>query len=147
MSSGSYFPVAVKEASIPKTSTQRRRLGIPTVSNRIAQEVIKIYIEPQLDKEISAHSYGYRPLKNSHQAVAEVKKYVLQYAWVVDMDISSFFDNMSHEKVLKALSRHVKENWVTMYVKRWITAPMQDKNGKIAMRDKGTPQGGVISPL
>jgi group II intron reverse transcriptase/maturase len=147
MSSGSYFPVAVKEVSIPKTPTQRRKLGIPTVSDRIAQEVIKSYIEPQLDKEFSPHSYGYRPLKNSHQAVAEVKKNVLQYAWVVDMDISSFFDNMSHEKVLKALSYHVKENWVIMYVKRWLTAPMQDKNGKQTMRDKGTPQGGVISPL
>lgn len=147
LSSGSYFPLAVKEVSIPKTATQRRKLGIPTVNDRIAQEVIKSYIEPDLDKEFSPHSYGYRPLKSSHQAVTQVKKNVLQYEWVVDMDISSFFDNMSHEKVLKALSLHVKEDWVSMYVKRWLTAPMQDKNGIKTMRNKGTPQGGVISPL
>ena len=147
LSSGSYFPVAVKEVSIPKTPAQRRKLGIPTVNDRIAQEVIKSYIEPELDKEFSPHSYGYRPLKSSHQAVTQVKKNVLQYEWVIDMDISSFFDNMSHEKVIKALSRHVKDNWVIMYVERWLTAPMQDKHGKNTMRHKGTPQGGVISPL
>jgi len=147
MSSGSYFPEAVKEVSIPKADGKRRKLGIPTVSDRIAQEVIKSYIEPKLDKEFSEHSYGYRPLKNSHQALAQVKKNVLKYAWVVDMDISNFFDNMSHEKVLLALERHVEEKWVSMYAKRWLTTPMQDKKGTTTKRERGTPQGGVISPL
>jgi group II intron reverse transcriptase/maturase len=147
MSSGSYFPEAVKEVSIPKTDGKRRKLGIPTVSDRIAQEVIKSYIEPRLEKEFSEHSYGYRPLKNSHQALEQVQKNVRKYAWVVDMDISSFFDNMSHEKVLLALGRHVEEKWVTMYAKRWLTAPMKNSKGEVTNREKGTPQGGVISPI
>jgi group II intron reverse transcriptase/maturase len=147
MSSGSYFPVAVKEVSIPKTDGKMRKLGIPTVSDRIAQEVIKSYLEPRLEKVFSEHSYGYRPLKSSHQAVAQVKKNVLKYSWAIDMDISGFFDNMSHEKVILALERHVSEKWVMMYVKRWLTAPMMQNNGKTTTRDKGTPQGGVISPL
>lgn len=147
MSSGSYFPVAVKEVSIPKTDGNRRKLGIPTVSDRIAQEVIRRYLEPRLEEEFSEHSYGYRPLKSSHQAVAQVKKNVLKYAWAIDMDIRSFFDNMSHDKVLLALERHVGEKWVMMYTKRWLTAPMMDKDGRLTTRERGTPQGGVISPL
>jgi group II intron reverse transcriptase/maturase len=133
--------------SIPKTDGKSRKLGIPTVSDRIAQEVIKRYLEPRLEEEFSDQSYGYRPLKSSHQAVAQVKKNVLKYAWAIDMDIRGFFDNMSHDKVLLALGRHVKENWVMMYSKRWLTAPMMDKDGKLTTRERGTPQGGVISPL
>lgn len=147
LSSGSYFPVAVLEVEIPKTKRGRRKLGIPTISDRIAQQVIKDYLEPKLDKEFSEHSYGYRPLKNTHQAVEQVKKNVLDNAWVLDMDISKFFDSMSHEKLLKALERHVSEKWVLMYVKRWLTVPSIGKDKVTKQREKGTPQGGVISPL
>jgi len=101
LSSGSYFPAALREVSIPKANGGERKLGIPTVNDRIAQQVIKDYLEPKLDKEFSEYSYGYRPLKSTHQAVEQVKKNIEQYAWVVDMDISKFFDKMSHEKLLK----------------------------------------------
>ena len=147
MSSGSYFPLSVREVSIPKGDGGKRKLGIPTVSDRVAQEVIKRYLEPRLEKEFSESSYGYRPLKNTHQAVKQVKKNVLKYAWVVDMDIRGFFDNMSHEKLMKALQRHVTEKWVLMYIERWLTAPIENKTKENQPRSKGTPQGGVISPL
>lgn len=147
MSSGSYFPKGVREVSIPKADGKKRKLGIPTVSDRIAQEVVRTYIEPRLEKEFSENSYGYRPLKNTHQALTAVRKNVREYAWVIDMDISAFFDTMSHEKLLLALEKHVSEKWVIMYVKRWLTASMIDKDGKETQRNVGTPQGGVISPL
>lgn len=148
LSSGSYFPPAVKEVSIPKTDGRERKLGIPTVSDRIAQQVIKSYLEPRLEAEFNENSYGYRPLKSAHQAVEAVRENVRQYAWVVDMDIKSFFDQVDHELIMKALDRHVQEPWVKLYVKRWLEAPVEISAGERRTRTgQGTPQGGVISPL
>ena len=148
MSSGSYFPPAVLEVEIPKDDGKKRKLGIPTVNDRVAQQVIKSYLEPRLEAEFLDESYGYRPLKNTHQALAQVRRNVLKYSWVIDMDISGFFDNMSHELLTKALERHVEEKWVKMYIKRWLESPIEDRDGNKRYRiGKGTPQGGVISPL
>ena len=148
LSSGSYFPPAVKEVSIPKGDGRERKLGIPTVSDRIAQEVIKNYLEPRLERVFSENSYGYRPLKSAHQAVEAVRENVRNYAWVVDMDIKSFFDEVDHELIMKALDCHVEERWVKVYIKRWLEAPVEEKTGERKMKaGRGTPQGGVISPL
>ncbi len=148
LSSGSYFPPAVKEVSIPKSDGRERRLGIPTVSDRIAQEVIKCYLEPRLESVFVDNSYGYRPLKSAHQAVESVRKNVRQYAWVVDMDIKSFFDEVDHDLIMKALDYHVAEPWVKLYIKRWLEAPVLLKTGEYKIKaGRGTPQGGVISPL
>jgi len=148
LSSGSYFPKPVLEVSIPKGDGRLRRLGIPTVNDRIAQEVVKSYLEPRLEAEFSEHSYGYRPLRSTHEAVAAVRENVRNYRWVIDMDITGFFDNMSHELLFKAIEKHVEEKWVKMYIKRWLEAPIEDKQGNKRYRHgKGTPQGGVISPL
>jgi RNA-directed DNA polymerase len=148
MSSGSYFPAAVKEQLIDKGGGKKRKLGIPTIGDRIAQQVVKGYIEPRMESIFHASSYGYRPMRSAHQALTEVRKNVRQYSWVIDLDIKAFFDNVNHEKLMLALEKHVDEKWVKMYVKRWLEAPIAQADGCLHKKDgKGTPQGGVISPL
>jgi group II intron reverse transcriptase/maturase len=148
LSSGSYFPKPLRSVSIPKSNGKQRVLGIPAVSDRIAQQVVKDYLAPRLEAVFSKHSYGYRPLKSAHQAIAAVQENVRYYAWVLDMDIKSYFDEVDHELLLKALDRHVEEKWVKMYIMRWLEAPSQQADGTLKSKaGKGTPQGGVISPL
>jgi RNA-directed DNA polymerase len=148
LSSGSYFPPSVRAVEIPKKDGSKRKLGIPTVGDRVAQQVIKSYLEPRLEACFHCQSYGYRPLKSAHQAVAAVRENVRHYPWVVDIDISKFFDKMSHELLMKALDVHVEESWVKMYIQRWLDAPVKESNGQLTEKQgMGTPQGGVISPL
>ena len=148
MSSGSYFPPAVKEQEIAKSDGKKRKLGIPTVNDRVAQQVVKDYLEERFENIFHDHSYGYRPLKSAHQALTCVTANVREYAWVIDLDIKSFFDTVSHEKLMLALDRHVEEKWVKMYIKRWLEAPIVSQDGSVRHRaGEGTPQGGVISPL
>jgi RNA-directed DNA polymerase len=148
MASGSYYPPAVKEVEIPKKDGNVRKLGIPTISDRIGQMAIKDYIEPRLEKIFSPNSYGYRPKKNAHQALESVRKNCWKTDWVIDLDIKGFFDNISHEKLMLAVVQHVPENWIRMYIQRWLVCPVETKAGEVIQKQgKGTPQGGVISPL
>lgn len=148
LASGSYFPPSVKEVEIPKGNGKMRKLGIPTVADRIGQQVIKDRIEPRLEEVFHDSSYGYRPSRSAHDALQKVKNDTRRFDWVLDMDITRFFDNMDHHKLLIALDRHVEQTWIKMYLKRWLEAPKLTKEGKIEQRHgKGTPQGGVISPL
>jgi len=147
MSSGSYFPKPVKEVIIPKSKGGQRKLGIPTIGDRISQEVVKAYLEPRLELIFMPNSYGYRPQKNAHQALEDVKENVRKYPWVIDLDIKSFFDEVNHELLMRAVAKHVPENWIKLYIRRWLEAPVQTKESLVSKNGQGTPQGGVISPL
>ncbi len=146
LSSGSYFPPAVKQVGIPKKSGGTRYLGIPTVSDRIAQMSIKLLVEPLWEPLFHADSYGYRPNKSALQAVEVTRRRCWQYDWLVEFDIKGAFDNIDHELLLKAVRKHTPERWQVMYIERWLTAPTETSEGLID-RTCGTPQGGVISPL
>ena len=148
MASGSYFPPPVKEVEIPKKDGKIRKLGVPTIADRIGQMAIKDYLEPRFEKIFSSNSYGYRPNRNAHQALEQVRNNCRKTDWVIDLDIKGFFDNIDHRKLLLALEKHVTEKWCLMYIKRWLTAPVQKESGELVQKQgKGTPQGGVISPL
>lgn len=147
MSSGTYFPPPVRAVEIPKSDGNVRLLGIPTVSDRVAQTVVKFHLEPLVEPAFHEDSYGYRPKKSALDAVATARKRCWKQDWVIDLDIKGFFDNLNHDLVLKALAAHTKEKWIHLYIERWLKAPMQRENGELIARDKGTPQGGVVSPL
>ena len=147
MSSGSYFPPPVKTVSIPKKTGGERVLGIPTVSDRVAQMVAKIYFEPLVEPYFHEDSYGYRPNKSAIQAIAVTRKRCWRYDWLLEFDIKGLFDNIEHELLMKAVRHHTKCEWTLLYIERWLKAPFQKEDGTLIDRTIGTPQGGVISPV
>ena len=148
MSSGSYIAPPVRRVEIPKDNGgEVRLLGIPSVADRVAQTVVKDYLEPILDACFHVDSYGYRPQKSAKEALAMARARCWRYDWVLELDIQAFFDHLSHQLLLRALRRHTDCKWVLLYVERWLKAPVQLSDGSLEPRDKGTPQGGVISPL
>lgn len=147
MSSGSYFPPPVKLVEIPKKSGGKRGLGIPTVGDRVAQMVAKLYVEPKLEPVFHDDSYGYRPNKSAIEAIGRARKRCWKYDYVIEFDIKGLFDNIAHELLMKAVRKHVKEPWILIYIERWLKAAFVNADGKAMERKNGTPQGGVISPI
>jgi len=148
LSSGSYFPPPVKAVEIPKAGGRGVRvLGVPTVADRVAQTVVRMYLEPHVEPIFHPDSYGYRPKKSALDAVGTCRQRCWRNDWVIDLDIRAFFDTVPHDLVLKAVAHHTDQRWVLLYVQRWLTAPLQQADGTRVARDRGTPQGSAISPL
>jgi RNA-directed DNA polymerase len=147
MSSGTYFPPPVLLVDIPKAAGGLRTLGIPTVGDRVAQMVAKMYLEPVVEPLFHNDSYGYRPKKSAIEAVAQARQRCWRNDWVVDIDIKGFFDNIDHGLMLHAIRKHTQEKWLLLYIERWLKAPAITRDGCKIERNSGTPQGGVASPL
>src|ERR1035437_802657 len=148
MSAGSYMPVAVRAVEIPKDhGAGVRVLGVPTVADRVAQTAAAMLLEERLEPIFHRDSYGYRPGRSAHDALAVTRRRCWRQDWVLDVDIRAFFDSVPHDLLMKAVAHHTDERWVLLYIERWLTAPMQMPDGALVARDKGTPQGSPVSPL
>lgn len=148
LSSGTYFPPPVRAVEIPKPHGPGVRvLGVPTVADRVAQTVVRLYLEPLVEPVFHPDSYGYRPGRCALDALAVCRRRCWEYDWVVDLDISAFFDSVPHEQILSAVAHHTDLAWIRLYVARWLRAPIQQVDATLCARDRGTPQGSAISPL
>ena len=147
MSSGTYFPPAVRAVEIPKAAGGVRVLGVSTVSDRVAQTVVRSYLEPVVEPLFHPDSYGYRPGRSALDAVGTCRERCWKNDWVIDLDIRAFFDSLDHDLVMRTVAKHTKLPWVLLYVQRWLVAPLKHVDGTLSARDRGTPQGSAISPL
>jgi RNA-directed DNA polymerase len=149
MSSGTYFPPPVRAVEIPKSSGGTRILGVPAVGDRVAQTVAAMALEPRTESIFHEDSYGYRRNRGALDAVGTCRERCWKKSWVIDLDIRKFFDSVPWDLVVKAVEANVThgQRWITLYVKRWLAAPIKMPDGKVAERDKGTPQGSAISPV
>lgn len=147
MASGSYFPAPVRRVEIPKGDGKTRPLGIATIADRVAQTVVKRYLEPLVEPIFHEDSYGYRPGRSAHQALAVARRRCWRYDWVLDLDIRGFFDNLDWTLLMRAVRRHTTCPWVLLYLERWLKAPVRMPDGTLIHPTKGSPQGAVASPV
>jgi RNA-directed DNA polymerase len=147
MSSGCYFPPPVRAVAIPKKTGGQRILGVPTVADRVAQMVVKQIVERTLEPIFMVDSYGYRPDKSALDAIEVTSRRCRQHDWVLEFDIRGLFDSIDHTLLMRAVRKHVKCTWALLYIERWLKAPMEFEEGRRVERTRGTPQGGIVSPV
>jgi RNA-directed DNA polymerase len=147
MSSGSYFPPPVQAVEIPKQHGGTRTLGVPCVGDRVAQTVVAVHLEKRVDPIFHPDSYGYRPRKSALDAVGKCRERCWRKNWVIDLDVQKFFDSVRWDLIVKAVEVHTDAPWVVLYVKRWLRAPVQQADGTLLERTRGTPQGSSVSPV
>jgi group II intron reverse transcriptase/maturase len=148
MSSGSYFPPPVRVVEIPRSHGKgTRTLGVPTVSDRIAQTVVAGRLEERVEAIFHPDSYGYRPGRSALDAVEVCRRRCWKYDWVIDLDIEKFFDSVPRADIVRLVEMNTDAVWVVMYVRRWLDAPLQMLDGSVLKRDRGTAQGSAVSPV
>src|SRR5664279_1934422 len=148
MSSGSYFPPPVRAVEIPKPhGGGTRMLGVPCVSDRVAQTVVARRLEGKVEAIFHSDSYGYRPGRSPEDAVEVCRRRCWKRDWVIDLDIEKFFDSVPRDLIVKAVEANTDLPWVVLYVTRWLQAPVQNPDGSRLERNRGTPQGSSVSPV
>ncbi len=148
MSSGTWFPPPVRAVEIPKPHGGGvRMLGVPTIADRVAQTVVAMQLEPVVEPRFDPDSYGYRPGRSAHDALAACRQRCWKYDWVIDLDVQKFFDEVPWDLIIKAVEAVIDVSWVLLYVKRWLAAPLQHPGGFLEQRSRGTPQGSAVSPV
>jgi len=140
LTSGAYFPMPVKEVVIPKNGGGTRALGIPTLLDRIAQQVVTTHLERILEPQFHSSSFGYRPNRNCHQAIEQSNRNCFGHDFAIDLDIKSFFDTIDHELLMKSVRHYCQDKWVLLYIQRWLNVGIVTKAGSYLDRVTGTPQ-------
>jgi RNA-directed DNA polymerase len=147
MTSGNYFPPSPADALSSGKRRGKKRLGVPLISDRIAQGVLKDFLEPILEKIFHRNSFGYRPGRNIHDAIGQCQENCMEYEWVIGVKIKDIPSHIGHHTILQLLQLYTQEKWILIYTERWLRAGIQREGGNIGEMPKGLSPAGIMSPV